>query len=75
MIVIAALFLKGETVTLNRVAGLVVGFIGVAILVGLDVDRPRLGERARRARADRGDDLVRRRRRLRQGATSTASGR
>ena len=37
VIVIAALFLKGETVTLNRVAGLVVGFIGVAILVGLDV--------------------------------------
>ena len=37
VIVIAALFLKGETVTLNRVAGLVVGFIGVAVLVGLDV--------------------------------------
>jgi drug/metabolite transporter (DMT)-like permease len=37
VIVIAALFLKGETVTINRVAGLVVGFIGVAILVGLDV--------------------------------------
>ncbi|HEX2756084.1 MAG TPA: DMT family transporter [Candidatus Limnocylindrales bacterium] len=37
VIVIAAIFLKGETVTLNRVAGLVVGFIGVAILVGLDV--------------------------------------
>jgi drug/metabolite transporter (DMT)-like permease len=37
VIVIAALFLKGETVTLNRVAGLIVGFIGVAILVGLDV--------------------------------------
>ena len=37
VIVIAALFLKGETVTVNRVAGLVVGFIGVAILVGLDV--------------------------------------
>jgi drug/metabolite transporter (DMT)-like permease len=37
VIVIAALFLKGETVTLNRVAGLVVGFLGVAILVGLDV--------------------------------------
>src|SRR5205814_216901 len=31
------LFLKGETVTINRVAGLVVGFLGVAILVGLDV--------------------------------------
>src|SRR5256885_11178105 len=37
VIVIAALFLKGETVTINRVAGLVVGFIGVAGLVGLDV--------------------------------------
>jgi drug/metabolite transporter (DMT)-like permease len=37
VIVIAALFLKGETVTINRVAGLVVGFIGVAVLVGLDV--------------------------------------
>jgi drug/metabolite transporter (DMT)-like permease len=36
VIVIAALFLKGETVTLNRVAGLIVGFIGVAVLVGLD---------------------------------------
>ena len=37
VIVIAALFLKGETVTLNRVAGLIVGFIGVAVLVGLDL--------------------------------------
>src|SRR3954453_11178208 len=37
VIVIGALFLKGETVTINRVAGLVVGFLGVAILVGLDV--------------------------------------
>jgi drug/metabolite transporter (DMT)-like permease len=37
VIVIAAMFLKGETVTINRVAGLVVGFIGVAVLVGLDV--------------------------------------
>ena len=37
VIVIAALFLKGETVTINRVAGLVVGFVGVAILVGFDV--------------------------------------
>src|SRR6476660_8383686 len=35
VIVIAALFLKGETVTINRVAGLIVGFIGVAGLVGL----------------------------------------
>jgi drug/metabolite transporter (DMT)-like permease len=37
VIVIAALVLAGETVTINRVAGLVVGFLGVAILVGLDV--------------------------------------
>src|SRR3954452_22615045 len=37
VIVIAALFLKGETVTLNRVAGLLVGFLGVALIVGLDV--------------------------------------
>ena len=37
VIVVAAIFLKGETVTLNRVAGLIVGFVGVAILVGLDV--------------------------------------
>lgn len=37
VIVIAALFLKGETVTVNRLAGLAIGFIGVAILVGLDV--------------------------------------
>ena len=37
VIVIAALFLKGETITVNRVAGLIVGFIGVALLVGFDV--------------------------------------
>jgi len=37
VIVIAALFLKGETVTVNRVAGLAIGFVGVAILVGLDI--------------------------------------
>jgi drug/metabolite transporter (DMT)-like permease len=37
VIVIAALFLKGETVTVNRVVGLIVGFIGVAVLVGLDI--------------------------------------
>ncbi len=36
VIVIAALFLKGETITLNRIAGLIVGFLGVAVLVGLD---------------------------------------
>lgn len=37
VIVIAAVFLKGEPVTVNRLAGLLVGFVGVAILVGLDV--------------------------------------
>lgn len=37
VIVIAALFLKGETITVNRVAGLLIGFVGVATLVGLDV--------------------------------------
>jgi drug/metabolite transporter (DMT)-like permease len=37
VIVIAALFLKGESITVNRLAGLAVGFIGVAIIVGLDI--------------------------------------
>ena len=37
VIVIAAIFLKGATITINRVAGLLIGFVGVAILVGLDV--------------------------------------
>ena len=37
VIVIAALALKGETITINRLAGLAIGFIGVAILVGVDV--------------------------------------
>jgi drug/metabolite transporter (DMT)-like permease len=37
VIVIAAIFLRGEQLTLNRLVGLVVGFIGVAVLVGLDV--------------------------------------
>src|SRR5439155_10377968 len=37
VIVIAAIFLRGEQITLNRLVGLVVGFIGVAILVGLDI--------------------------------------
>jgi len=37
VIVIAALFLRGEQITVNRLVGLVVGFVGVAILVGLDV--------------------------------------
>ena len=37
VIVIAAIFLQAETITVNRVAGLAIGFIGVAILVGFDV--------------------------------------
>jgi drug/metabolite transporter (DMT)-like permease len=37
VIVIAALFLRGEQITVNRLVGLVVGFVGVAILVGLDI--------------------------------------
>jgi drug/metabolite transporter (DMT)-like permease len=37
VIVIAAIFLAGETITVNRLAGLLVGFVGVALIVGLDV--------------------------------------
>jgi drug/metabolite transporter (DMT)-like permease len=37
VIVIAAVFLPGEAITVNRLVGLLVGFVGVAILVGLDV--------------------------------------
>jgi drug/metabolite transporter (DMT)-like permease len=37
VIVIAALTLKGETITVNRLAGLAIGFVGVAILVGVDI--------------------------------------
>lgn len=37
VIVIAAIFLKGETITVNRLVGLAVGFIGVGILVGFDL--------------------------------------
>src|SRR5215212_8704552 len=37
VIVIAAIFLSGETITVNRLVGLVIGFIGVATLVGVDV--------------------------------------
>lgn len=36
MIVIAAVTLRDEPITANRLVGLVVGFVGVAILVGLD---------------------------------------
>ena len=67
VIVIAALFLKGETITINRVAGL-----ADRVRRRRDPRRarrhgPRLGEHARRARPDRGDDLVRGRQRLREG--------
>jgi drug/metabolite transporter (DMT)-like permease len=37
VIVIAALFLRGERITINRLVGLAVGFVGIAVLVGLDV--------------------------------------
>jgi drug/metabolite transporter (DMT)-like permease len=37
VIVIAALFLRGESITVNRLAGLLVGFVGVALIVGLDI--------------------------------------
>jgi len=37
VIVIASIFLTGETITVNRVAGLLIGFVGVAILVGFDI--------------------------------------
>ena len=36
VIVIAAFFLHDERITVNRLAGLLVGFVGVAILVGFD---------------------------------------
>jgi drug/metabolite transporter (DMT)-like permease len=36
VIVIAAIFLRDERITINRLAGLAVGFIGVVILVGFD---------------------------------------
>jgi drug/metabolite transporter (DMT)-like permease len=37
VIVIAAIFLPGEAITVNRLVGLIAGFVGVAILVGLDL--------------------------------------
>jgi drug/metabolite transporter (DMT)-like permease len=37
VIVIAAIFLPGEVISVNRLVGLITGFVGVAILVGLDV--------------------------------------
>jgi drug/metabolite transporter (DMT)-like permease len=36
VIVIAAIFLHDERITINRLAGLAVGFVGVVILVGFD---------------------------------------
>ena len=36
VLVIAAIFLRDERMTVNRLAGLIVGFVGVAILVGFD---------------------------------------
>jgi drug/metabolite transporter (DMT)-like permease len=37
VIVIASIFLANEAITVNRLAGLAVGFVGVAILVGFDI--------------------------------------
>ena len=39
VIVIAAIYLRDERITVNRLVGLVVGFVGVAILVGFDPSR------------------------------------
>lgn len=36
VIIIAAIFLRDEQITINRLVGLAVGFVGVAILVGFD---------------------------------------
>lgn len=36
VIVIAAIFLRDERITANRIAGLAAGFVGVAVLVGFD---------------------------------------
>ncbi|HET9520771.1 MAG TPA: EamA family transporter, partial [Candidatus Limnocylindrales bacterium] len=36
VIIIAAIFLRDERITANRLAGLAIGFVGVAILVGFD---------------------------------------
>ncbi len=36
VIIIASVFLRDERITLNRLAGLAIGFVGVAILVGFD---------------------------------------
>jgi drug/metabolite transporter (DMT)-like permease len=44
VIVIAAIFLRDEPISINRLAGLVIGFVGVAILVGFDPSRLATGD-------------------------------
>jgi drug/metabolite transporter (DMT)-like permease len=46
VIVIAAVFLRDEPISINRLAGLVIGFVGVAILVGFDPGRLATGDLA-----------------------------
>jgi drug/metabolite transporter (DMT)-like permease len=46
VIVIAAVFLRDEPISINRLAGLVIGFVGVAILVGFDPARLATGDLA-----------------------------
>ena len=46
VIVIAAAFLRDEPISANRLAGLVIGFVGVAILVGFDPARLAAGDLA-----------------------------
>jgi drug/metabolite transporter (DMT)-like permease len=46
VIVIAAVFLRDEPISINRLAGLVIGFVGVAILVGFDPGQLATGDLA-----------------------------
>jgi len=46
VILIAAVFLRDEQITVNRLVGLVVGFIGVVILVGFDPSKVASGNLA-----------------------------
>ena len=46
VIVIAAVFLRDEPISINRLAGLVIGFVGVAILVGFDPQQLASGDLA-----------------------------
>jgi drug/metabolite transporter (DMT)-like permease len=46
VILIAAVFLRDEQITVNRLVGLVVGFIGVVILVGFDPSKVASGSLA-----------------------------